>query len=84
MFFVPPVFNVIAQKAGLYCPKSSLKAWKLICELTGIAFGLALAAPLGCSIFPQYAQINADDLEENLQSKCREINIKHCVFNKGL
>ncbi len=56
---------------------------KSIAEISFIAFGLWIAVPINCSVFPQMSQIRVQDLEEDVR---KNVSSKHSylVYNKGL
>lgn len=73
----------LLDKAGLI-PVARVP--KVMLELTVIACALVIAPPIACSMFPQMAEINANDLEEEFRGR-RNANgeiIEKYVFNKGL
>jgi hypothetical protein len=54
IFFSQPILQGILQKF-IKLPKAG--PLKLITDLALISVGLAVAVPIGCSIYPQYSSI---------------------------
>lgn len=79
-FFTSPVLEAIFKKVGVM-PKAG--APKLIADLALITFGLWIAMPVCCAVYPQYSQIKLDQLEDDIR---KQVSPKHqyLLYNKGI
>ena len=82
IFFAPFFWNQAFRSLNLM-PKSKTPAGLLV-EFGGVAFGLYLAMPINCALYPQTMKIDVNRLEPAIRDKAKADGLTHLQYNKGL
>ena len=81
--FGTPLFWNTALTSMKLMPKAK-NPLRVPVEVAGVAFGLWLAMPVNCALYPQFRSIEVSTLEPEIQEACKAKGFSTLQYNKGL